>query len=86
MIKEIEAIMRHFGPPSFPGGFVKAKRVDEIYNQPALNVRIGDRDITIMEDGAVAGVGSRVGDNAEWIITKRQAATPPNGSGEEHYY
>ena len=65
MLEILEAIFKQF--PS-PDGFVKTKRLNDIYGQPALNIQIGDRNLTILEDGEITGTGSDVGDARQWKI------------------
>jgi len=64
MLEILEAIFEQF--PS-PDGFVKTKRVDT-YEKPGLNIEIGDRNVTILEDGKITGSGSNVGDARQWKI------------------
>jgi|GEM_PF-4492889 len=71
MIQELERLLERFGPPFLPLGFVKTRRLDDIYGQPALNVQIGDRDATILQNGEVTGSGTAVGEAVEWHISTR---------------
>ena len=68
MLEILEKLFKDFDSPFLPKGFVKTRRIDDIYEQPALNIQIGDRDITILEDGEITGMGTNVGDAIEWEI------------------
>ena len=72
MLERLEKALKEFHPPFLPTGFVKTRRVDDIYGEPALNIRIGDRDATVLESGEITGAGTNVGDAIEWEIKQKK--------------
>ena len=68
MLEILEKIFKDFDSPFLPKGFATTMRVDNIYGKPALNIQIGNRDVTILESGKITGTGTNVGDMAEWEI------------------
>ncbi len=60
-VEFIEEIMGYFIHPFLPSDLVTTRRVDDIYGEPALNIKIGRRDVTILED-SITGAGTTLED------------------------
>lgn len=56
-VEFVEEIMSYFKPPFCSEGLVVVERRDNIYEEPALNIKIEKRDVTILESG-VTGAGT----------------------------
>lgn len=65
LLDTLEEIFERFEPPFLPEGFVKLTRHDH-YELPALNIQIGDRDLTILANGEITGQGTVT--DREWHI------------------
>lgn len=72
-LKKLQKIIKQdFREPFLPKGFVQVRDVSNIYQEPALSIDIGDRNITIGKMGQVFGAGTNVGDGVEWKIERRK--------------
>jgi len=67
-----EIIKQDFRTPFLPKDFVQVRDVSDIYKEPALSIDIGDRNITIGENGQVFGAGTNVGEGIEWRIERKK--------------
>ena len=68
LIQVLENLLARFGPPFLPAGFIEVVRFDDIYDEPALSVRIGDWNVTILESGEMTGSGHRIGGAIKWLV------------------
>lgn len=69
LLDTLEEIFERFELPFLPEGFVKLTRQFH-YELPALNIQIGDRDLTILADGEITGQGTLV--EGKWHIEHRR--------------
>jgi hypothetical protein len=68
---DLKKLFDYFSSPFLPEGFVQVSEVNDIYDEPALNIQIGDREITFLENGTPQGAGTNVGDGVKWEIKKK---------------
>jgi len=72
-LKKLQKLFEQdFRSPFLPKGFVKTRDVSDIYKKTALSIDIGDRNITIGENGDFFGAGSNVGEGREWKIERKK--------------